>query len=160
MEAVERRRHGIGDWLLAGEAWLLLGAMRALLQVVPFKRGMAMLGMGAIRPTAIPPAGGDAPASQRAVERADRVRRGIEAAARRTPWDSKCLAQSLAGAAMLRWWGGRVEVYFGVRPASADGTRPMTAHSWLVSAGRMVTGEAGHDDYAVVAVYLPLRDIS
>jgi hypothetical protein len=77
----------------------------------------------------------------------------IDAAVRRSPWETKCLAQSLTGATMLRVRRVPALVYFGVRPASVAEGREMTAHSWLVSDGRIVTGAAGHEDYGVVAVY-------
>lgn len=149
----ERRRHGLGDVLLAGEAWTLLGITRAMLLVVPFRRLMPALGMrlapdtsAAAEPTQR--VGSDTP-------KIGRVAWAIDAAVRRSPWEAKCLAQSLTGATMLRLRREPATVFFGVRPASAAENREMTAHSWLVSDGRIVTGAAGHEEYAVVAVYAP-----
>jgi hypothetical protein len=157
-----RRAHGPGDVLVAGEAWALLGVMRALLLGVPFARLMTLAGMRLVAPEA---ASGAEPAESAAAARdrvapgaatdprLDRVAWGIDAAARRTPWQSRCLAQSLAGAVMLRLRGEPTLVYFGVRPAGPAANRPMTAHSWLVSGGRILTGAAGQEQYGVVAVY-------
>ena len=133
-----RRRHGPGDWLLAGQAWLLLGVVRVLLLLVPFKRMMGWLGMHPKAPDALTPV--HAPADVRADDpQLGRVHWAIDAAVRRAPWEAKCLAQSLTGATMLRVRRMPALVYFGVRPANVAEGRGMTAHSWLVSEGRIVT---------------------
>ncbi len=145
-----RLRRGPGAWLLAGTAWLLLGTMRALLVFVPFKRTMALLGMRIVPPAdvlvAAVPVDPDDPGL-------GRVPWAITAAMRRTPWESKCLAQALAGSVMLRAGGEPSRVYFGVRPADPGQDRAMTAHAWLVSRGRILTGADGHEEYTVVAAY-------
>ena len=133
-------------------AWVLLGVMRLLLLVVPFKRMMTLLGMHVAPESARTPSPAPVP-----VEPGDpavgRLPWAISAAMRRTPWESKCLAQALTGAMMLRWRGEPGEVFFGVRPASSAEVRDMTAHAWLVWRGRILTGAGGHEQYAVVAVY-------
>lgn len=148
-----RRRHGPGDWLLAGQAWVLLGVMRALLLLVPFKRMMGWLGMHPSAPDTVVPAASPAVPVRADDPRLGRVHWAIDAAVRRAPWESRCLAQSLTGATMLRVRRVPALVYFGVRPARAEEGREMTAHSWLVSSGRIVTGAAGHEEYGVVAIY-------
>lgn len=80
----------------------------------------------------------------------------IAAAMRRTPWESRCLAQALAGATMLRLRRVPSLVYFGVRPAKSSAGREMSAHAWLVSDGRILTGAGEHESHAVVAVYSTL----
>ena len=44
-------------------------------------------------------------------------------------------------------------VYFAVRPASASSDGTMTAHAWLVSDDRILTGASGREQYAVVGIY-------
>ena len=129
----------------------MLGISRAMLGVMPFKRLMPAVGMqldeGAREhPSAAEPTTRDDP-------RVGRVLWAVDAAARRTPWESKCLAQSLTAATLLRMRGQSALVYFGVRPASPSEGRPMTAHAWCVSGDRIVTGAGEHATHAVVAVY-------
>lgn len=130
--------------------------MRALLLVMPFKRIMTILGMRLAPESArmADPAPVPVDLSDPTV---DRLPWAIAAAMRRTPWESKCLAQALAGATMLRWRGEPAEVFFGVRPPDTTHGRAMTAHAWLVSRGRILTGASGHSDYGVVAVYCSNR---
>jgi hypothetical protein len=76
-----------------------------------------------------------------------RVRWAIDAAARRTPWRSKCLEQAIAGKWMLRRRGIASTMYLGVVH------NPFEAHAWL-RVGRMnVTGGSRVDRYAVVATF-------
>jgi len=151
------RRHGPGDWLLAGTTWVLLGIMRMLLFVVPFKRLMPLLGLTRAPDEARKPSPDPVPVLLDDPS-IGRLPWAIAAAMRRTPWESKCLAQALAGAVMLRWRGHSASVFFGVRPADTAHARPMTAHAWLVSEGVILTGSAGHEDYGVVAVYATPRN--
>jgi len=154
-----RRRHGAGDVALAGSAFVLLGVMEGALRVVPFRRLMPILGMQVQRPTTPGPSEAS---NSRPVELDDdpagwgplqKVSWGIDAATRRTPWPSRCLSQALTGSVLLRAARRPATVYFAVRPrgASADGT--MTAHAWLVSDDRILTGAAGREQYAVVGIY-------
>lgn len=70
------------------------------------------------------------------------VRRG----ARRLPWDSNCLVQSVALTAMLRRRGipGRIE--FGVR-REEDGAG-LAAHAWVTCDGRVILDSDPRGDYA------------
>jgi hypothetical protein len=147
-----RRRHGAGDAVLAGSAFVLLGVMESMLRIVPFKRLMPMVGLS-------PAASGEPasavllPADPSTWSTIERVSWGVEAAARRTPWPSKCLSQSLTGAVLLRVRRRPATIYFGARPANRSTGGSMTAHAWLVSDDRILTGAAGHADYAVVGVF-------
>jgi len=131
------------DYVLAGTAWALLGAVRVALVAVPFRRLVPLTGLHV--DDSPPPT--DAPATPRA----ERIGRAVRAAARRTPWDSKCLAQSLTCAMLLRAGGEPAQVRLGVRPAT--GTRDMSAHAWAASRGTILTGEAESHDHAVVATF-------
>lgn len=129
----------------------MLGISRAMLGIVPFKRLMPALGMRLDEEARAHPA--DAVPATRDDPHVGRVLWAVDAAARRTPWESKCLAQSLTGATLLRLRREPALVYFGVRPAVPAEGRPMTAHAWCVSGDRIVTGAGEHATHAVVAVY-------
>jgi hypothetical protein len=77
------------------------------------------------------------------------VRRVVGALARRTPWTSTCLMQSLTAATLLRRRGIESVTYLGMAP-TAEG---YDAHSWTVAGERFVTGAAGHRRFTVVASY-------
>lgn len=129
----------------------MLGIASGMLRVVPFRRLMPAVGLrlddeARNTPTESRPATREDP-------RVGRVHWAVDAAARRTPWESKCLAQSLTAATLLRLQRRPATVYFGVRPASPAEGRGMTAHAWCVSEGRIVTGAGEHRTHAVVAAY-------
>ena len=67
-----------------------------------------------------------------------------------TPWDSNCLAQAIAGRAMLRRRLITSTLYFGV---TKDAAGQLEAHAWLRSNGMILTGDAELERYAVVATF-------
>jgi len=127
---------------LLREALLHLLRARIALALVPFRRLAA--GLGALGTES----GSEVPAGQEpAVED---VAWAVQAVAGRVPWDSRCLAQALAGFRMLRARGLAATVYFGVR---RDAAAPFDAHAWLRCGARVVTGEAGHEAYRVICQF-------
>lgn len=122
-----------------------------MLGFVPFRRLMPAMGLH-LDDSAEQPANPAEPAS-RQDPRVGRLAWAVDAAARRTPWESKCLAQSLTAATLLRMRGQPVLVFLGVRPARTAEGQPMTAHAWCVSGDRIVTGAGEHATHAVVAVF-------
>lgn len=143
-------RLGRRSWrerLLLAEALIWLAVARAAVLSVPFRYIAPLLGS----------AGSD-PAHELPVEEAANARQigwSVRAAARRTPWDSNCLAQAIAAKMMLRRRGISSTLYLGVvRPVPAAA---LDAHAWLRCGGHILTGERGHDRYAVVASFTDLR---
>jgi hypothetical protein len=125
-------KEGMGRWLLALEAFALLGLMRLLIALIPFRRLQSLSG----RPVkgeeiALPPLSAWQELSSR------RVGWALRAAARRTPWRSACLAQALAGRWMLRRRGIPSVIHFGAR---IDEGRRLRAHAWLRCGPRILTG--------------------
>lgn len=127
------------------EAYVALGVARLLLLWMPFRRIARLFGLqlteDELRGDLPPPAP------------AQRVARAIRAAARRTPWESKCLAQALACAWMLRRRGIQGTMYLGLHRAPGD-DRSMLAHAWLRTGNTILTGAAGHQQYTVVARFM------
>lgn len=123
---------------LLTEAFASLFLARAALAFVPFRRLAAWLGeLDLEGASEIPEAHGQA---------AD-IAWAIQAMASRVPWDSRCLAQALAGYRMLGKRGISATVYFGVKK---DPRAPFSAHAWLRCGSCIVTGEGGHSDYRVL----------
>ncbi|MEX1020393.1 MAG: lasso peptide biosynthesis B2 protein [Litorilinea sp.] len=145
--------------LIFAEAFLLLGIVRLGLIWFPFRRITRMLGLTLSqdepRGDVVPP-----PA-------AIQVARAVCAAARRTPWESKCLVQALGCAWMLRRRNLTGMVYLGMLrqpdPSLASQTahtmqsHTMQAHAWLRMGNTILTGASGHEAFTVVARFLLAR---
>lgn len=80
---------------------------------------------------------------------ARRVGFAIRAISRRLPPLGSCLAQALAGHAMLRRRGISCTICLGV--ARQDGR--LAAHAILRSGGAVLTGAGGQDKYTPIAAY-------
>lgn len=129
-------------WLLL-EAILWLGLARAAVVVLPLRWIMVGLGQSI----------GIATSTAQLVGNSELqgVAWAISVASRRTPWQSNCLAQALAGQIMLRRRGIASTLYLGVMK---EGPNMLVAHAWLSSQAMIVTG--GHQQlerYVVVASF-------
>ena len=121
------------------EAVLSLGIVRAAMVVLPFAWVARRLA----------PEAGNAGAPNRAA--ALRIGRAVRIAARRTPWESKCLAQALAAALMLRRRKIPFVLTLGVAK-TAERKAGIDAHAWLFSGDELLTG-AGYERYSVIAQF-------
>ncbi|MDO9496295.1 MAG: lasso peptide biosynthesis B2 protein [Nocardioides sp.] len=83
------------------------------------------------------------------VETALEIKRFVGAVARRTPWTSSCLMQSLSAATLLRRRGIGSVTYLGMAPKPEG----YDAHSWTVAGDRCITGGPGRQRFTVVASY-------
>ena len=124
----------------AVEAAVLFHAFRALVRVVPRRRLRPLFGEEG-PPDAVPAA---PPAPPRAVRE---VRRALERACRATP--DTCLAQALAGRAMLRRRGLPSTLSLGVRRHDGE----LAFHAWLRAGGVLVNGSAGPGQYRVLSTF-------
>jgi len=118
--------------------------MRAAILLLPFRKITGMMGLvqGSTPLESIP---------SMSVAPAD-IEWAIRAAARRTNWESACLAQALTGMAMLARRGCTATVYLGVaRDESGVGT--MKAHAWLRCGDTILTGAAGYDGYVPISSF-------
>jgi hypothetical protein len=132
------------DRLLLLEALAALAAGRARLLCLPFRRVAARLGRaGAESPEAVPAAQEDT---------ARRIGWAVTAMARYVPWDSRCLAQAIAGQRMLARRGLDCTLYLGV---GEDPLRPgdKAFHAWLRCGTRFVTGGDGRLRFQVLASF-------
>jgi hypothetical protein len=78
-------------------------------------------------------------------ERATAVRGAIRSASARLPFRPKCLAQSLAAAAMLRRRGVPYRFNIGARLEKG-----FEAHAWVDAAGVVVAGEGDIESFTVL----------
>ncbi|WP_214821063.1 MULTISPECIES: lasso peptide biosynthesis B2 protein [unclassified Exiguobacterium] len=132
-------RHSVQEYVLAFEAFCLLGVARACVLFLPFH--FVSKGLGGEYPVNI---------RERSEHRMLSVKVAIARASRHTPWTSNCLAQSLAAAWML----GRRQIssstYLGVK---RDNNGSMIAHSWTISGEQFVTGKKGHETFHVTQTF-------
>jgi len=126
------------------EAFLLLGLFRLLIISLPFKRIVWLLSLSAGE--------GSAASNAESLLFLSNASWAIHAAAARTPWESVCLGQALAGVAMLRLRGLTATLYLGVAKDESV-TAAITAHAWLRSGEFILTGAGNHKRYTVINVY-------
>lgn len=124
------------------EAFFALARARLLLATRPFNQVAERLGQ----------AGEESPPdiSPRHEELAGQIGHAVETVARRTPWESRCLAQALAAWRMLHRRDIAGTIYFGVAP---NPDKPFDAHAWLRCGTRIVTGGKGHENFRVISCF-------
>jgi hypothetical protein len=124
--------------LLLWEALFALALARFALIVLPFRRIAAWLG--------IPATENSLKATAEQLEVATHIGSAVGCLARRVPWDSRCLAQALAAAWMLRRRGLEPTLSFG---ADLGNSREIVAHAWLRFGPYLVTGGSGHERFKI-----------
>lgn len=154
------RRSSWADMGLLFGAFALLGLMRVAIALVPFRWIVRTLGMSPVkglaggtasspspRKSSIP--GGYSPIEAHQAQAA-RIGWAVQAAAARTPWQSACLAQALAGSVLLRCRRIPFTLNLGVAGDVASG---IMAHAWL-SCGKVTpTGSCGMERYHTISAF-------
>ena len=133
--------------LLLLEALCALASARLAMFLLPFRSIAAWMGT---RGAQTPPE-----ASPEELRTAQKVGWAVAALARRVPWDSRCLAQALAGSAMLRRRGLEGTVNFGGR---RDQSAQLAAHAWLRFGPAIITGGSGHERFQIFTSFARRRN--
>ena len=136
-----RRRTWPERWCLV-EALLWLGIMRAALWLLSFKQIARLLGFS-VGEYHLPPSASELEATQR-------IGWAVRATAPHVPWQSLCLAQALAAAAMLRRRCLPGTLYLGVAKGR-DGK--VQAHAWLRCGDDILTGGRSYQRFVVMLAY-------
>ncbi len=131
---------GERGYLLEAAIWL--GLARLALLFLPFRRVAPFLG----RHMAQTPEDAEAAPA----EMLDRLSWALAAASRHLPWECQCLAQALAGKAMLRRRGLPSTLYLGLVKGGEAG---LQAHAWLRCGARILTGRQGMAGFTVIASF-------
>jgi len=127
------------------EAYLLLGAMRAAMRLVSFKRlTRSMEHSKEPRTLEVLP--------QEKLRTAIIVGKVIEQAANNTPWESACLVQSLTAQRMLQKRGVSGVFYLGAKK-DGRGDGKMKAHAWTQCGDTVITGARGYEEFTVLSVF-------
>ena len=82
-------------------------------------------------------------------DRAETIGWAVRAVAARLPWESTCLMQALAAAALLRRRRIPLTLTLGV---AKDGSE-MEAHAWVVCGEQVLVGGGGHERFTPLASY-------
>ena len=95
---------------------------------------------------------GESDIGPRDLKRADTIGWAVRTASRYAPFDSSCLVRVLAARAMLCEAGIAGTIYIGAGQDEGSAEKDFAAHAWLKCGDAFVTGEAGHERYAVIGV--------
>jgi hypothetical protein len=120
-------------------AWWLLGWYRAATLVLPLKCVAGKPQRAPLQPAPLT-------AAQR--QQAWLIGRLVAAAARVTPWRSRCLVQVLAARHLLAARDIPGQIHLGVRREG-----DFAAHAWLQCGGEVVNGSAGYERFAVISTF-------
>jgi hypothetical protein len=131
------------ELVLLAQTFFWLGATRIAIAAFPFQNVAHWVGLK-IGETA-------APILETQVSDINRIAWAVNAAARRTPWDSACLAQSLTGAILLQRKNIPALLYLGVAKDGAN--KNFSAHAWLRCGEIILTGAGGHERFHVIATF-------
>jgi hypothetical protein len=131
------------DRILLVEAWLCLSAARACLLMVPFRKIAAHLGRQ------FPPDHTTGPATPVPPD-ARRISWAVDVMSRRTPWESACLAQAIAGKFMLRRRRIVSWLFLGTRKDAAGN---LAAHAWLQIGPEILLGGAGRESFTALSSF-------
>lgn len=137
------RRRSWTERRLAVEALAWLAVLRAALLLVPFRVVVRVLRLARADRSATARGESCAPI-------AASIGWAVRAAASRTPWQSTCLVQSLAGQVMLALRHQPGVVYIGI---PTDSKRAFSAHSWLCSGADVLTGGPTVDAFVPITAW-------
>jgi len=133
-----------GDQLLILEACFYLGLARTELLLVPFRLIAPRLGIQLSPGDSTLPSDAPAPIARR-------IGSAVERMARRTPWNSTCLTQTIAGKFMLRRRGLSSRLFLGTRK---DERGKLLAHSWLLVGNEILIGGGGHETFTALSSFV------
>jgi len=129
------------------QAYYLLGKMRVAILSRPFKRLVVGLEIHHAAVT-------QKPLTTAQLASAHQVGWAVRTAASHTPWQSTCLVQVLAAQRMLQQRGIAGAFYLGAaRRAENTGQVGLSAHAWLKCNEDFITGEPGHEQYAILSSF-------
>lgn len=122
-----------------------MGIMRLAVLSVPFQRTADFLGLKPVTPSVEILNSG-------LLHDVAAISWSLRAMAFRTPWESACLTQALAGMVMLQRRNIPAQMYLGVAKGESA-AETMAAHAWLKCGHVFVTGEGGHERFAVISSF-------
>jgi len=141
------RHHSKAEKVLFFEAFLWLGLSRLALKLSSFKKLISALGCYPADANAV---SNEPPPTQ---EGACQVGWAVRAAARHTPWQSRCVVQAITVQKMLRRRAIAGIIFLGVAPDTDNPSR-LKAHAWVRSGDTILTGAAGYRRFTIVSTFI------
>ncbi len=139
------RKLSTKDWITFLQAYVMLGLSRTAILCLPFRWIAPVFGA----PHRAPIHRG---LSQNQLAQLKHISRGVERAARRTPWNSNCLAKAMVTRILLSKNNIPCIVFFGIAKDKGAETKDI-AHAWVESGDHMVVGGNISDQYHIVATF-------
>lgn len=130
------------DRICLSEAGVWLGVARLAILFLPFRWLALGLGKQMALSAEMP--------EETSTELLDRISWAVATASRHLPWNCTCLAQAIAGKAMLKSRGVPSTLYLGL---AKNGETQLQAHAWLRCGERIITGWQGMGRYTVIATF-------
>jgi hypothetical protein len=131
---IGKRRRGPGDYALLAEALAAVAAASLAIRLLPFRRVGALASRRPRRPR---------PAEAGEIAR---LRRAVQAWARRAPWRVVCFQSALALQMLLRRRGIPSVLHYGIAQKEE-----LKAHVWLSAAGEIAIGGEDAPRYTEIA---------
>lgn len=126
-------------------SFFLLGIMRLLILIMPFKHLIAIMGKEMQEsPLTLP---------EKSQARAVWVSFAVNLMSKYTPWESKCYVRALTSMLMLKILRIPSTLYLGV---SKSETNSLIAHAWLRSGTEYITGADEIDKFKCVSYFSSL----
>jgi len=138
-------KHGLVEYRLFTEAWLLLALSRTLILFRPFRSLTPILG------TAIEESEAEKILTEHKTDEQIllQIQRSIVRASKRSPWRTMCFEQDLTARMMLSFRKIRAVVFFGVLKPQ-NHYEEMKAHAWVNCSGFIVTGGQNNSYYSIL----------
>lgn len=124
--------------------WLLLGAAKLAIRIVPFAAMAPRLGR-AVTPVHLLAQPTGAPGHRAAL-----IAEAVRVTARTTPWTTDCYPKALAAVLLLRLHRMPYVLTFGVEGETGE----LAAHCWLESEGTAICGFRNAHRYRAVASFV------
>jgi hypothetical protein len=131
-----RRRRSLAEHVVLAEALAAVAAASVAIKAAPFKRVAAYASRAPARPRPARPG------------EVARLRRAVEAWARRTPWRTVCFQQALALQMLLRRRGIASVLHYGIAQKEE-----LKAHVWLSVDGEDAIGGEDAPRFTEIARY-------
>ncbi len=140
------------DQALFTASFFLLGLIRLSLLCLPLKAIIPRLGLwnSEPQPMSAPDIHGQ--------ELFCNLVRLIELASRHTPWQSRCLVQSICLAIFLNWYELPYILNIGIVQLGAQSNpRALSAHAWVSTGKQIASWDSDHTEYALVCQFFSRR---
>ena len=128
------------DYMLFVEAWFLLHFAKLIILLMPFKKIATRMGRLHVESTH----------DLQSMGKTTQVEHAVRRASRYTLYDSKCYDQALTAKALLGQLGLPATIYFGL---AKDAESQLSAHAWVRSGNKIITGKAGIERFTVIAFF-------